>query len=46
MEETLPAMDIGEETCEEIYKSTKWNIPVLFFQGDDVVLVVLSLRAG
>ncbi|VCW99432.1 unnamed protein product [Gulo gulo] len=40
-EETVCTLEIDEETYEEMYKSTKWNIPVLFVQGDGVVLVTL-----
>ncbi|XP_048205462.1 U6 snRNA-associated Sm-like protein LSm3 [Perognathus longimembris pacificus] len=43
VEETVTTIEIDEETYEEIYKSTKWNIPVLFVQGDGVVLVAPPL---
>nr|XP_035975214.1 U6 snRNA-associated Sm-like protein LSm3 [Halichoerus grypus] len=46
VEETVTTIEIDEETYEEIYKSTKWNIPMLFVQGDGVVLVAPPLRVG
>ncbi|XP_032252809.1 U6 snRNA-associated Sm-like protein LSm3 [Phoca vitulina] len=45
VEETV-TIEIDEETYEEIYKSTKRNIPMLFVQGDGVVLVAPPLRVG
>uniref|UniRef100_A0A8C2LT31 U6 snRNA-associated Sm-like protein LSm3 n=1 Tax=Cricetulus griseus TaxID=10029 RepID=A0A8C2LT31_CRIGR len=38
--------DTEETTYEEIYKSTKQNIPMLFVRGDGVVLVASPLRVG
>uniref|UniRef100_A0A8C6QNX0 U6 snRNA-associated Sm-like protein LSm3 n=1 Tax=Nannospalax galili TaxID=1026970 RepID=A0A8C6QNX0_NANGA len=32
VEETVTTIEIDEETYEEIHKSTKWNIPMLFCQ--------------
>ena len=46
VEETVTTIEIDEETYEEIYKSTKWNIPMLFVRGDGVVLVAPPLRVG
>ena len=46
VEETVTTIEIDEETYEEIYKSTKWNIPMLFVWGDAVVLVAPPLRVG
>uniref|UniRef100_A0A8C2LPD1 U6 snRNA-associated Sm-like protein LSm3 n=1 Tax=Cricetulus griseus TaxID=10029 RepID=A0A8C2LPD1_CRIGR len=47
IEEAVTTMiETDEETYEEIYKSTKWNIPMLFIWGDGVVLVAPSLRVG
>uniref|UniRef100_A0A2I2ZYI1 U6 snRNA-associated Sm-like protein LSm3 n=1 Tax=Gorilla gorilla gorilla TaxID=9595 RepID=A0A2I2ZYI1_GORGO len=46
VEETVTTIEIDEETYEEIYKSMKWNIPMLFVQGDVVVLVAPPLRVG
>ncbi|XP_035555199.2 U6 snRNA-associated Sm-like protein LSm3 [Canis lupus familiaris] len=42
VEETVTTIEIDEE----IYKSTKRNIPMLFVQGDGVVLVAPPLRFG
>ncbi|TRZ21900.1 hypothetical protein HGM15179_005189 [Zosterops borbonicus] len=44
VEETVTTIEIDEETYEEIYKSTKRNIPMLFVRGDGVVLVAPPLR--
>ncbi|XP_067908383.1 snRNA-associated Sm-like protein LSm3 [Heterodontus francisci] len=44
VEETVTTVEIDEETYEEIYKSTKRNIPMLFVRGDGVVLVAPPLR--
>ncbi|KAI1234486.1 hypothetical protein IHE44_0003539 [Lamprotornis superbus] len=45
VEETVTTIEIDEETYEEIYKSTKRNIPMLFVRGDGVVLVAPPLRS-
>ncbi|XP_067442401.1 snRNA-associated Sm-like protein LSm3 isoform X1 [Thunnus thynnus] len=46
VEETVTTVEIDEETYEELYKSTKRNIPMLFVRGDGVVLVAPPLRVG
>nr|XP_055158162.1 U6 snRNA-associated Sm-like protein LSm3 [Nyctereutes procyonoides] len=46
VEETVTTIEIVEETYEEIYKSTKRNIPMLFVRGDGVVLVAPPLTVG
>ncbi|XP_044767557.1 U6 snRNA-associated Sm-like protein LSm3 [Neomonachus schauinslandi] len=46
VEETVSPIEIDEETYEEIYKSRKRNIPILFVQGDGVVLVTPPLRVS
>ncbi|XP_078731042.1 U6 snRNA-associated Sm-like protein LSm3 [Lampetra fluviatilis] len=46
VEETVTTVEIDEETYEEIYKSTKRNIPMLFVRGDGVILVAPPLRVG
>lgn len=46
VEETVTTVEIDEETYEEIYKSTKRNIPMLFVRGDGVILVSPPTRAG
>ena len=44
-EETVTAIEIDEETYEEVYKTTKRNIPMLFVRGDGVILVSPPMRA-
>lgn len=44
VEETINTVEIDEETYEEVYKSTKRNIPMLFVRGDGVILVSPPLR--
>ena len=46
VEETVTTIEIDEETYEEIYKSTKRNIPMLFVRGDGIVPVTPPLRVG
>ncbi|XP_041459938.1 U6 snRNA-associated Sm-like protein LSm3 [Lytechinus pictus] len=46
VEETVTTMEIDEETYEEIYKSTKRSIQMLFVRGDGVILVSPPLRSG
>ncbi|KAK7916288.1 hypothetical protein WMY93_012049 [Mugilogobius chulae] len=46
VEETVTTVEIDDETYEELYKSTKRNIPMLFVRGDGVVLVAPPLRVG
>ncbi|KER23514.1 LSM domain protein, partial [Opisthorchis viverrini] len=38
-EETVTTLEIDEETFEEVYKTTKRTIPMLFIRGDGVILV-------
>ncbi|CAH8525746.1 unnamed protein product [Dicrocoelium dendriticum] len=38
-EETVTTLEIDEETYEEVYKTTKRTIPMLFIRGDGVILV-------
>lgn len=45
-EETVTTVEIDEETYEEVYKTTKRTIPMLFVRGDGVILVSPPLRAG
>jgi len=45
-EETVTTVEIDEETYEEVYKTTKRNIPMLFVRGDGVILVSPPMRAG
>lgn len=46
VEETVITTEIDEEMYGEKHKSTKQNMPMLFVQGDCVVLVALPLRVG
>ncbi|KAL8596860.1 U4/U6-U5 snRNP complex subunit lsm3 [Nucella lapillus] len=46
VEETVTTVEIDEETYEEIYKSTKRNIPMLFVRGDGVILVSPPMRTA
>ncbi|XP_045139776.1 U6 snRNA-associated Sm-like protein LSm3 [Echinops telfairi] len=46
VEETVTTIEIGEETYEEIHKSKKRNISMLFVRGDSFVLVAPLLRIG
>lgn len=45
-EETITTVEIDEETYEEVYRTTKRNIPMLFVRGDGVILVSPPMRAG
>lgn len=38
-EEIVTRVEIDEETFEEIYKTTKRTIPMVFIRGDGVILV-------
>lgn len=38
-EETVTTVEIDEETYEEVYRTTKRSIPMLFVRGDGVILV-------
>ncbi|EEC04512.1 U6 snRNA-associated Sm-like protein LSm3 [Ixodes scapularis] len=44
VEETVTSVEIDEETYEEVYKSTKRSIPMLFVRGDGVILVSPPVR--
>ena len=44
VEETVTSVEIDEETYEEVFKSTKRNIPMLFVRGDGVILVSPPMR--
>jgi U6 snRNA-associated Sm-like protein LSm3 len=39
VEETITVTETDEESFEEIYKTTKRQIPMLFVRGDGVILV-------
>ncbi|KAG7154437.1 U6 snRNA-associated Sm-like protein LSm3-like [Homarus americanus] len=38
--------DVDDETFEEVYKTTRRNIPMLFVRGDGVILVAPPMRGG
>ncbi|KAL9959863.1 hypothetical protein ACROYT_G033227 [Oculina patagonica] len=44
VEETITTVEIDEETYEELFKTTKRSIPMLFVRGDGVILVSPPLR--
>ena len=46
VEETVTSVEIDEETYEEVYRTTKRNIPMLFVRGDGVILVSPPMRGG
>ncbi|MPC40076.1 U6 snRNA-associated Sm-like protein LSm3 [Portunus trituberculatus] len=37
---------VDDETFEEVYKTTRRNIPMLFVRGDGVILVAPPMRGG
>lgn len=45
-EETVTTVEIDEETYEEVYRTTKRNIPMLFVRGDGVILVSPPMRTS
>ncbi|CAG9564578.1 unnamed protein product [Danaus chrysippus] len=45
-EETITTVEIDEETYEEVYRTNKRNIPMLFVRGDGVILVSPPVRVG
>jgi U6 snRNA-associated Sm-like protein LSm3 len=44
VEETVTAMEVDEETEEEIVKTQKRQIPYLFVRGDGIILISPPLR--
>eukprot|EP00039_Didymoeca_costata_P001570 m.53358 g.53358 ORF g.53358 m.53358 type:complete len:96 (+) comp10863_c0_seq1:33-320(+) len=46
VEETVTTMEIDEETYEELIKTTKRKLPMLFVRGDGVILISPPLRGG
>ncbi|XP_046840953.1 U6 snRNA-associated Sm-like protein LSm3 [Xenia sp. Carnegie-2017] len=46
VEETVTSVEIDEETYEELFKTSKRNIPMLFVRGDGVILVSPPVRVG
>merc|ERR1712189_131384 len=46
VEECITIVEIDEETCEEIVKQSKRNLPMLFVRGDGVILISPPLKVG
>lgn len=44
VEETVTTAEVDEETYEEILKTSKRQIPMLFVRGDCVILISPPLR--
>ncbi|KAH7729584.1 U6 snRNA-associated Sm-like protein LSm3 [Aphelenchoides avenae] len=44
VEETVITVETDEESFEEIYKTTKRKVPMLFVRGDSVILVAPPSR--
>ena len=45
VEETVTTVEIDEETYEEVYKTEKRSIPMLFVRGDAIILVSPPIRS-
>ena len=46
VEETITTVEIDEDTFEELFKSQKRTIQMLFIRGDGVILVSPPTRSG
>ena len=46
VEETVTTVELDEETYEEIYRTSKRNLPMLFVRGDGVILISPPLRGS
>ena len=46
VEETVTTIEVDEETYEEIIKTSKRQIDMLFVRGDGVILISPPLRTG
>ncbi|XP_065910911.1 U6 snRNA-associated Sm-like protein LSm3 [Dysidea avara] len=46
VEEIVTTIELDEETFEEIFKTTRRNIPMLYVRGDGVILVSPAVRVG
>jgi U6 snRNA-associated Sm-like protein LSm3 len=46
VEEIVTSIELDEETFEEIYRTSKRNLSMLFVRGDGVILISPPLRAG
>lgn len=46
VEETVTSVEVDDETFEEVYKTTRRTIPMLFVRGDGVILVAPPMRGA
>jgi len=46
VEETVTSVDIDEETYEELCKTSKRTVAMMFVRGDGVILISPPLRGG
>ena len=46
VEETVTSVDIDEETYEELYKTSKRTVAMMFVRGDGVILISPPVRGG
>lgn len=46
VEETVTTVEIDEETYEEVYKTEKRTIAMLFVRGDSIILVSPPIRSS
>ncbi|EDO46880.1 predicted protein [Nematostella vectensis] len=46
VEETITTVEIDEETFEELFRTNKRTVPMMFIRGDGVILVSPPLRVG
>jgi len=46
VEETITLVEIDEDTMEELIKTTKRNVDMLFIRGDGVILISPPLRTA
>lgn len=44
VDETITTVEIDEETYEEVYKSSKRSVAMLFVRGDGVILISPPVR--
>ena len=46
VEEIVTTVELDEETFEEIYRTSKRSLPMLFVRGDGVILISPPLRGS
>lgn len=46
VEEVVTIVEVDEETYEEVHKTVKRSIPMLFVRGDGVILISPPARVG